>query len=146
MLRKAIPTEKEDHKALVQWLNIHPILKDFFLHIPNGGTRVHKTIMSKSGKKYTYSPEGVELKRMGVRAGVSDFLIAYPTKRYHGLWIELKPKIGGKLSPDQKLWLDRMNNIGFKAIESHGFDEAVYQIKCYLGDVPIEHSPFLGDS
>lgn len=138
--KKSCPTEAQDQIAFVQWMSIHPILGklfediNLFHHSPNGGMRIKRTFISKSGKTYTYSPEGVKLKRMGTQSGFPDIFIPLPTKTYHGLFIELKPRFGGTVTFDQKKWLDAMSMIGYKTAVCHGFDESVKEVENYLKD------------
>ena len=92
------PTEEQEQAAVMEWAMLmakqFPDLEDLF-HIGNGGLR------SKS--------EAVRLKRIGVKPGVSDLFLPAPVGKYHGLWIEMKRRKGGRLEPEQKDWIDRMN-------------------------------------
>jgi len=64
-------------------------------HVPNGGKRITKT----NSKGQTYSPEAIRFKKMGVTAGIPDFLILKKTGMLAA--IELKVE-GGVISNDQK--------------------------------------------
>ena len=75
--------------------------------------------------------QGVTLKRMGVKKGVTDIFIGLPCGGYYGLWLELKTE-GGKLSKEQKEFIDRKNARGYLALAAWGFDDAVNAIKDYL--------------
>ena len=88
-------------------------------HIPNGGMR------SKA--------EAVRFKRIGVKAGVPDLCLPVARKGYHGLYIELKRQKGGKLSEDQKKWLDDLFAQGYLAVRCDGADEAIGILSNYLG-------------
>lgn len=84
------------------------------------------------GNERACSPrQGLLLKRMGIKAGVSDIFIARASKGFHGLWIELKSK-GGKLSPKQKEFIENMNREGYLAVCRYGSEEAIATIKEYL--------------
>ena len=115
------PTEEQEQAAVIEWRelmkNQFPDLEDL-IHIPNGGLR------SKS--------EAVRFKRLGVRPGVSDLFLPTPVGKYHGLWVEMKRQKGGKLSPDQKDWLERMNKKGYLAVRANGAEEACDIIYKYL--------------
>lgn len=121
-----LPTEDQEQAAVIQWRDLmvqqFPDLEDL-IHIPNGGLR------SKS--------EAVRFKRLGVRPGVSDLFLPAPRGKYHGLWIEMKRQKGGKLSPDQKDWLDRMNRKGYLAVRADGAEEACEILYRYLTGVKI---------
>lgn len=114
--------ESEDDicMAIIEWAQYHPILTDYLSHIAN--------------ERKTKVQYHVKLKKMGVRKGISDFLLAYPNGKYHGLWIEVKtlPKRLSKLKEEQKLWLNRMNKIGYCAVATFGFDETKETINNYL--------------
>jgi VRR-NUC domain len=80
-------SEESIQKAVMQWINLNPILRASVIHIPNEGKRT--------------SSYGKSLKDMGMRAGVSDLFIAMPRHGYNGAWIELKSK-NGVLSESQR--------------------------------------------
>ena len=106
-----IPTEDEEQKVVVQYLNL---LKIDFCAVPNGGHR-HKAVAAK-------------LKATGVKPGVPDLLIftippSYPNSK--GLAIEMKRRKGGQLRQNQKEWLDRLENIGWMTFVAKGADEAI---------------------
>lgn len=110
-------TERQEARALMQWASMHPICKYYLLHVPNGGSR---------------NPiEAHNLRLEGVRAGVSDYLLAYPRGGYSGLWIELKRQ-GGRATRAQKEWLERMEGVGYRAQVAYGWDEAKSIIEDYL--------------
>lgn len=73
--------------------------------IPNGGMR------SKS--------QAMALKVEGVSAGVPDLFI--PSLK---LFIEMKKEKGGKVSPEQKDWLEYLNSCGYVALVANGCEEA----------------------
>jgi hypothetical protein len=55
---------------------------------------------------------GHKMKLEGLKRGVSDIIIAYPTSRFKGAFIELKLPTG-KASTEQLLWLDRTAALGY---------------------------------
>lgn len=89
-----------------------------FFHCPNGGKRNYR--------------EAIKFKRMGVMAGIPDFVIPVARKEYHGLFIELKRKVGSNTSDNQKWWLERLNAEGFRAVICFGFEEAVLAVEDYF--------------
>lgn len=113
-----IATEDQEQAALIQWARLQPILKEGLYAIPNGGTR--------------NLAEAAKLKRTGVLAGVSDMHLPYPSKGYHGLWIELKRSKGGRLTNEQCRWLDLMDGWGHKVAVCYGWDEAKQVLEGYL--------------
>jgi rhodanese-related sulfurtransferase len=85
--------------------------------VPNGGHR------SKSVAQ--------QLKEEGVRPGVPDYFLAVPMPPYHGLYIELKT-LKGKPSPEQKQWLQLLNDQGYLAVIAKGADAAIAILREYL--------------
>lgn len=90
---------------------------DLIYHVPNGGRR----------NKF----EAAKLKRQGVKAGVPDVVLPVARAGFHGLYIELKY---GKNKPtaDQKKWIARLKEQGYKAITCYGWREAANEIENYL--------------
>ena len=62
--------------------------------------------------------------------------ICLPVQRGgHGaLYIELKRQKGGVLSANQKVWLDRLNQAGNRAVVCKGWEAAREAIEQYLTD------------
>lgn len=80
-----------------------------FFHCPNGGKRDKRT--------------AEKLKRMGVSPGVPDLIIVEPPKGTDrpGAVIEIK-KIGGRVSKEQRAWLQRFELSGFVTAVCYGLD------------------------
>lgn len=83
-----------------------------------GGMRTHIGVARK-------------MKRAGYRKGVPDLMIFEPSKDFVGLAIELKTE-DGRLSPEQKYWLEALTARKWKAVMCRGFDEAIKTIDDYL--------------
>lgn len=109
------PTELYEQIMLCTWLDKMGIR---YYAIPNGGWRT--------------PGEAIKLKRSGVKAGVPDICIPYPVEPYHGLYIELKRVVGGKVSDTQLNWIDFLRSQGYMAVISRGFDEAKANVQYYL--------------
>ena len=108
--------ESQDQAAYFEWAQYKPELK--WAHaIPNGGKRDKK--------------EAANLKRQGVKAGVSDIFIPLVRGKYHGLYIELKTKTG-KPSQEQKEFISDMRRNGYAACICYGAEEAIEVTKQYL--------------
>ena len=75
----------------------------------------------------------LKAKRQGMPKGFPDInlpVVCYP---WTGLYIELKRVKGGVTSPEQKWWLKKLSEQGYKAIVANGHKEAKKIIKNYLG-------------
>ena len=123
--RVTIPTEKQEQRALVKWLSLHPVLKSFFYKNDNEGKRT--------------PAQGYNLRLMGLRAGVSDLTIAYPTKVHHGLYLEVKRNMqyppSARKSPTwiaQEEFAKDMKSVGYEAKTCYGHMDGIKIIEEYL--------------
>jgi hypothetical protein len=97
------PSEEQIHRACADWVfaqeAVYPILR-WLMHVPNGGLRSR----GEAGK----------LRAMGVRKGVSDWILPFasPSGRYAGLGIEVKSH-RGTLSDEQQEFLDDSAEAGW---------------------------------
>ena len=106
--------------ALMKWAAYHPICRDHLIHIAN--------------ERLCSIGEGVKLKALGVKSGVWDNFLSYPTKSFPGLWIELKVK-DNKLSANQVRWGELMQAAGYAtAIVWDDWLKAKNIIESYLDD------------
>lgn len=103
--------EEGDHR--LRWLHA----------IPNGGTR--------GGNARQRAVNGARMKSEGVRAGIPDIYLPYPSNGFHGLYIELK-KIGGKPSKEQREFAEYCVAVGYRFAFCEGYLEAVGVILEYL--------------
>lgn len=124
-LRPYVPTlegysEAEEQEALIKWAGFasHQFAPLRWLyHCPNGGSR--------------NPAEAVHLKRMGVKPGVPDLFLPYPSNGYNGLYIEMKSQ-KGKPTALQKEWIDYLRSVGYVAEVCHGFEKAQQLLLKYL--------------
>ena len=115
---KNIPTEREEQKQLVRYLQWNRIP---FYAVPNGGSR---------------NPiEAKNMKAEGVSAGVPDICIPVPNKKYHGLYIEMKRQKGGRVSEKQKEWIERLNKLGYMAVVCKGHKVAIETVQDYMKEI-----------
>lgn len=115
------PYESAEQTSLFRWAACstgkYPELRLLF-HVPNGGSR---------------NPlEAHNLKLQGVRPGVPDIVLPVPRGGFHGLFIELKRRKGGRVSEDQQIWIERLNRLGYRAVICRGWDAARAEIELYL--------------
>lgn len=110
-------TEDQEQMLFVQWWRRNR--EERIFAIPNGGFR-HLSV-------------GAKLKATGVSRGVPDLYVPALS-----LWIEMKRAKGGRLSPEQKIWIEYLEcAAGHTVIVGHGFDDAVAKLHT-LGFVPIK--------
>lgn len=103
-----IPSEHYEQVRFVGKFRIaYPGVRIFA--IPNGGHRGKLT--------------ATKLKNEGVSRGVPDLFIPE-----WGLWIEMKRVKGGRLSPDQKDWIEYLKGCGYTAMVCQGSDDALAQV------------------
>jgi hypothetical protein len=116
-----IPTEAQEQTTLFQWARMMegrwPELR--LIHsIPNGGSR--------------HPVEAVHLKQQGVKAGIPDIFLPCARGQYHGLYIEMKRRKGGRLSDEQRAMIEALRAQGYKAEVCRGWEEARDTICEYL--------------
>lgn len=87
-------------------------------HIPNGGKR---------GRA-----EAIRFKAEGVKAGVPDICLPVARGAWHGLYIELKRREGGRVSTEQAEWIEVLIRQGYQAAVCRGWEEAKETIMNYL--------------
>lgn len=120
-MNEIIPNEDEEQIMVMNWAELAkgkwPELEMLF-HIPNGGKR---------GKR-----EAARFSDMGVKAGVPDLCLPVPRGNYAGLYIEMKRRKGGVVSPEQKKWIASLRGRGYAAEVARGGAEAVAIIEGYL--------------
>ncbi len=114
-LKVRVPKEDSEQIRLCVWLDREKIL---YYHCPNGGRKSRIA--------------GAKLKRMGVKAGVPDICVPIASRGYHGLYCELKRKVGGKVSAEQRQWIADLRAQGYYVFVGKGAEEAIARIKLYL--------------
>lgn len=118
-------SEAQEQTIIFQWAKFKPQLKWFFA-IANGGSR--------------HFLEAINLKRQGVKKGISDMFLPLPKGKYHGLFIELK--VGkNKPTPEQKEFILYANANGYCSAVCYGSEEAIKLIESYLNLKQDEELP-----
>jgi len=115
------PTESQEQQALFSWARMQECVWPelaLLVHVPNGGLR--------------NMPEAVRFKAEGVRKGFPDIMLPVARGGFHALAIELKRLRGGKVSQEQREWLDALTSQGWRAVVCKGWDEARMEIEAYL--------------
>lgn len=123
--KKTHRSEAQEQIMIFDWAKLKPELKWLF-SVPNGGSR--------------NVVEAVNLKRQGVRKGISDMMLPLPKGKYHGLFIELK--VGkNKPSAEQKEFILYANAVGYCSALCYGHEEAISLIESYLNLKPNQSMP-----
>lgn len=115
-MKQYLSSEFEEQAAFIEYCD-HLRIPVFA--IPNG---YNKTPASR-----------VKAKREGLRAGVPDLFIPVPTKKHHGLFIEMKYG-RGRTSAEQQAWIDLLNVNGYAAVVCYSCDKAIAALKKYRAD------------
>ena len=116
-----IPTEAQEQAALFEWLHFTewkwPELKLCY-HIPNGGGR---------------NPiEARHLKEQGVKPGIPDLFLPCARGGFHGLYIEMKRRNGGRVSIEQKKMILALKKQDYCVEVCQGWEEARDIITAYM--------------
>jgi hypothetical protein len=116
-----VPTESEEQQSLISWvrrsLGNYPELNMLY-HVTNEGKRSPVT--------------GARLKAEGLQPGVPDLCLAVARGEYHGLYIEMKRTKGGRVSPEQARWIEKLSREGYVAVVCRGWEQAREAILRYL--------------
>lgn len=115
------PTEAQEQAALFEWIRIaakkYPEL-ELCHSIPNGGSR---------------NPiEARHLKEQGVKPGIPDLFLPCARGGWHGLYIEMKRRKGGRVSIEQKKMILALRNQDYCVEVCQGWEEARDIITAYM--------------
>lgn len=124
MKMQNILTEAQEQTLLFEWIQYssskYPELRLCY-HCPNGGSR--------------NAIEAARLKAQGVKAGVPDIFLPCARGEWHGLYIELKRRKGGRVSEEQREMIRLLIEQKYKAVVCYGWEEAKTVIVEYMNDV-----------
>src|SRR3990167_7687123 len=115
------PTEDQESASFVAELELYPMLR--FSHIANE---------NKASDPKQAAIRGTMRKRMGVRAGVPDYIIVYQGRL---LFIEMKRRgsVPSDVSPEQRNWLATLGAVpGVMVAVCRGADEAMAVVKEFM--------------
>lgn len=111
-LTTKFPSESDEQIGFLNWFEAQ-FRGVMIFHIPNGGHRA----MSVAKK----------MMEEGVKAGVPDLFV--PEWR---LWIEMKRQSGGRLSQDQRDWIEYLEGVGYAVIVGYGATDASRKVLEWL--------------
>jgi hypothetical protein len=135
--RQTCPSEHEEQKALMTWATAQIGRRRaelwFLFSIPNGAFFGGEIKTLKHGKTVPLAAiRSRKMKSEGLKSGVPDLMLAWPTKAHHGLFIELKRRDGGRVSPEQDVWHEKLKSVGYAVVVAKGCEEAREAILEYL--------------
>ena len=107
-------------RAVIRWARkLSVVVPDLALlyHTPNEGKRSAR--------------EGARAKAEGLSPGIPDLHLPVARNGFHGLWIELKTKVG-KVSENQRRWLHALTEQGHYATVCRSELETRRTIESYL--------------
>lgn len=117
------PRESVEQQTLIKWARLargkYPEL-DMLYHITNEGKRSVVTC--------------ARLKSEGLKPGVPDLCLAVARGGAHGLYIEMKRTKGGRVSPQQAAWLEKLAHEGYATAICRGWEQARDVIERYLAN------------
>lgn len=112
--------EHDEQAALFKWAAYqscyYPMLRLMYA-IPNAARRSMR--------------QGAWMKAEGMKAGVPDICLPWPSGGYHGLYIELKAG-NGKATEAQREWITALDSAGYKAVVCYGWAKARQVIETYI--------------
>ena len=114
MTKEIIPSEHFEQREVVSWFRKKYKGIRIFA-IANGGWRSKAT--------------AAKLKAEGVSRGVPDLFVPQCN-----LWIEMKRTKGGRLSPEQRDWMEYLRKVGSTVLVCHGAEDAKNQIDEVMKD------------
>jgi hypothetical protein len=106
-IKDPIPSEHHEQTVFVTWVRKQGYR---IISIPNGVN--------------TNFVQACRLKASGLTAGFPDLFIPIVTPKFHGMFIEMKRRKGGKLTDAQVEWLSFLRDSGYFAEVANGADEA----------------------
>jgi hypothetical protein len=116
-----ISNEKDLHYKVIDF--IKRFRKDAVLVPGLGEHQVNSSLRSDSFYK-------------GYTSGQPDIIILNPHRYYSGLCLELKTPTGkGVVSPNQKEFLNQMEQMNYKVIISNDYDYIIVQLLEYFNDI-----------
>jgi hypothetical protein len=116
--RRLKPDESSIQSSYIVWLNLqYPHIADVTASFPNGGKRTPRY--------------GAKLRREGLKKGIPDVGIFYPTMDYPGMFIEFK-KEDGVVKDEQIAMMKRLSDVGYFCVVCRSLEDAMLATRGYL--------------
>lgn len=118
-----IPTESEEQKAFVQWCRLNNIL-------------VHHSPLEFASSSRAVKVRAIKMKKLGTSKGFPDLLVFIPVYGatgeadcYQMCAIEMKRRQNGRVTQEQKEWLEVLQASGVMCAVCHGTEEAINYVE-----------------
>ena len=123
MTKNTSPLEKEEQQNFVSYCEMNNIT----VVSTQNGFKMPKTA-------FNWAAYSNSLKRMGLRKGFPDLIVLArnKTKTHEVLFIEMKRQQGGRVSDEQKEWIERLDNEGYCVGVAKGCESAIKILTQYL--------------
>ena len=123
MSKNTSPLEAEEQIQFVEYCKIRGIRA---VSTQNGFK------MPKAG--FNFAAYSKKLKKMGLSKGFPDLIVLKKCKsnKHHCLFIEMKRQKGGRLSKEQKGWVNWLDENGYAVGIAKGYEAAVKILNKYL--------------
>ena len=119
------PSEHDEQCAVFNWATqrtrIFPQLRLLYA-IPNGGDR--------------HAAVGAKMRAEGVKPGIPDLLLPVARGGYFGLYIEMKRRTKGAVTPLQREWGEALTGEGYQYRLCKGADQAINELLVYMHGAP----------
>lgn len=116
MARQTVPTEYQECQAFHQWLQAKHLKHT---HIGN-----ESQMGGRAG-----AIRGARLKSIGQSKGFPDYLVLVNNRL---IAIEMKRQKGGRLSKEQKEWLEALRACGIQSFPAQGAEQAIDIVSLFL--------------
>jgi hypothetical protein len=122
--KMSVPTEHQEQVALVQYAKIRAGQDNrwnMLVAYPNEGGRGRDNIIRGRLRQHE-----------GSAKGFPDLFLFVSCGKYHGLAIEMKRVNRGAVSPEQRAWINALNEQGYYAVVCRGATQAINLVESYL--------------
>lgn len=122
-MKNTTPLEKEEQINFVTYCELNNI----------------KVISTQNGFKmpkqsFNWAAYSNTLKRMGMRKGFPDLIVLArnESQTHEVLFIEMKRQKGGTVRPEQKEWINTLDNLNYCVGIAYGYNSAINILNNYL--------------
>lgn len=138
-LKRSVPSETNEQATVIDWARTWGAKidgLDMLFAIPNGAFLAGRSHKCDHGAwcngGYNHFALVQKLKNEGLKEGVLDLFLSVARHGFKGLYLEMKRKKGGKLSPEQETFIIRAQEEGYKTVVCEGAEAMIKAITEYL--------------